>query len=247
MSAGVEPDPYYRAVEETFNRRRGAPLLLSPRDWALIGEWQSRPIPLRIVLQGIENCFDSFERRNPGARRINSLSYCRQEVLALHELYLSLHAPAAGRPDDGAASDGAAKNVAIARSADQVVARHLTRLVRQARASAAWASQAHIDPLVGALASAIVDLKGMKRSLKSSALAPEVLEAALSRLDAGLLEAARTALPPEEQARLEGDAVTEVGPAGPRMTAEAFRSTVQAASARLLRRRCRLPRLTLFA
>ncbi len=65
MSEPGEAGDYYRAVEEEFLRRRGAPLLLSPRDWALIGDWQAAGIPLRIVLQGIANVFDAFERR-PG-------------------------------------------------------------------------------------------------------------------------------------------------------------------------------------
>jgi hypothetical protein len=119
--AGPE-DPYLLAIEETFNRRRGAPHLLSPRDWALADAWRKSGVPLRLVLQGIENCFDAFERRAPGPRRINSLSYCRQEILGLYDLYLGLHGPAAGRPDPAAPDHGAAR-----------LAKHLARVLRRVK------------------------------------------------------------------------------------------------------------------
>ena len=75
MSGREASVDYYRAIEEEFVRRRGAALLLSPRDWTLIGTWHEAGIPLRIVLQGIASVFDAFERRAPAGRRINSLSY----------------------------------------------------------------------------------------------------------------------------------------------------------------------------
>src|SRR4029077_10459400 len=62
MRSGEAGDEYFRAVEEEFVRRRGAAMLLSPRDWSLIGEWQEAGVPLRVVLQAINNIFDAFER-----------------------------------------------------------------------------------------------------------------------------------------------------------------------------------------
>ena len=61
MTSQHEHAAYYRAVEEAFVRRRGAAMLLSPRDWSLIGEWIDVGVPLRVVLQAIDNIFDAFE------------------------------------------------------------------------------------------------------------------------------------------------------------------------------------------
>ena len=72
---------YYTEIEETFVRRRGKGLLLSPLDWAMIEDWQERGIPLHVVLRAIESVFDSFEK-NPRTRSIKSLMYCREEVEA---------------------------------------------------------------------------------------------------------------------------------------------------------------------
>jgi hypothetical protein len=236
----TEPGPaddYYRAVEETFVRRRGAPLLLSPRDWALIGAWREAGIPLRIVLQGIENVFDAFERRAaPGtrARRINSLSYCRQEVLALHDLHRTLHAAEAGRPQPGGEGPPPA------------VLRHLGRLQRSVRAAMAAASAAGLDALVGPLAGAAAALKDLRRALKTGGARPAEAEEVLGRLDAGLVEAARAALPPAVVGDLERGTDAALAARRGRMTAGAWEATRAAHLARALRRRCGMPRLSLF-
>ncbi len=72
---------YFTEIEETFIRRRGKNLLLSPIDWALIETWQEREIPLHIVLRGIEKVFDIAEA-NPRKRSIKSIAYCREEIEA---------------------------------------------------------------------------------------------------------------------------------------------------------------------
>ncbi len=169
MSPGETADEYFRAIEQEFVSRRGAAMLLSPRDWALIGEWKEAGVPLHVVLQGIHNVFDSFEQRAPAGRRINSLSYCRQEVLGLHEIYRTLHAVEAGRPAPGAADAAGAA----------AMARHVGRLHRRVRLSMAVASLAGRDLLVGGLARIAAELKRLRREIKEGAFDPTGLEEGL--------------------------------------------------------------------
>lgn len=89
---------YYTEIEETFVRRRGKSLFLSPIDWAMIEGWQERGIPLHIVLRAIESVFDVFDK-NPGKRAIKGLFYCREEVEAQ---YAEWSAMQAGKSDGGA-------------------------------------------------------------------------------------------------------------------------------------------------
>jgi hypothetical protein len=236
MTDGDSPDEYYRTIEAEFVRRRGASMLLSPRDWALIGDWQKAGIPLRIVLQGIDNVFDAFDRRPPAARRINSLSYCRQEVLSLQELSLHLQAAGAGRPGFG--EDTSAR--------DRAIARHLGRLARSVREAMATASQSRSDSLVGALAMVSSELKRLRREVKQGAFDPARWELELGRLDQVLIEGARSSLSKEED-RLEETLVDKALSAErARMTPEAYGATRKALLGRSLRARYRLPRLTLF-
>lgn len=75
---------YFTEIEDTFIRRRGKSLFLSPLDWALIESWQDRGIPLHIVVRSIESVFDVFDKQPVGTRTIKSLFYCREEVEVQH-------------------------------------------------------------------------------------------------------------------------------------------------------------------
>ena len=76
---------YFTEIEEHFLRRRGGGLLLSTLDWALIETWKDAGIPLEAVLRGIDAAFDRYEQRPSKTRKVNSLAYCSQEVLAAAE------------------------------------------------------------------------------------------------------------------------------------------------------------------
>ncbi len=76
---------YFTEIEEHFQRRRGTLLLLSTLDWALIETWKDAGIPLDAVLRGIDAAFERYDRRPSTTRKVNSLAYCSQEVLAAAE------------------------------------------------------------------------------------------------------------------------------------------------------------------
>src|SRR5215469_10668768 len=76
---------YFTEIEEHFQRRRGTLTLLSPLDWALMEIWKDAGIPLDAVLRGIDGAFDKWEQRPRRTRKVNSLAYCSQEVLAAAE------------------------------------------------------------------------------------------------------------------------------------------------------------------
>lgn len=76
---------YFTEIEEHFLKRRGGGLLLSTLDWALIETWKDAGIPLEAALRGIDAAFDRYDARPSKSRKINSLAYCSQEVLAAAE------------------------------------------------------------------------------------------------------------------------------------------------------------------
>ena len=76
---------YFTEIEESFQRRRGGILLLSTLDWALIETWKDAGIPLEAVLRGIDAAFDRYDQRPSKTKKVNSLAYCAQEVLAAAE------------------------------------------------------------------------------------------------------------------------------------------------------------------
>jgi hypothetical protein len=76
---------YFSEIEERFLKRRGAGLLLSTLDWALIETWKDAGIPLQAALRGIDDAFDRYDQKPSKTKKINSLAYCSQLVLAAAE------------------------------------------------------------------------------------------------------------------------------------------------------------------
>ncbi len=74
---------YFTEIEEYFWQKRGAHLLVSPLDWAIVETWQKAGIPLPAVLKGIDRAFESYgrSRRAAGGRQLKSLAYCVDAVL----------------------------------------------------------------------------------------------------------------------------------------------------------------------
>lgn len=74
---------YYTEIEEHFWKKRGAHLLVSPLDWAIVETWQKAGIPLAVVLRGIDRAFESWARskRAAGGWQLKSLAYCVDAVL----------------------------------------------------------------------------------------------------------------------------------------------------------------------
>ena len=76
---------YFTEIEEHFQRRRGGILLLSTLDWALIETWKGAGVPLEAVLRGVDDAFDKYDQRPSRSKKVNSLAYCSQAVLAAAE------------------------------------------------------------------------------------------------------------------------------------------------------------------
>jgi hypothetical protein len=78
---------YFTEIEEYFWRKRGAHLLVSPLDWAIMETWQKAGIPLDAALKGIDRAFESYQRSRRGGlgKPLKSLAYCTDAVLEAAE------------------------------------------------------------------------------------------------------------------------------------------------------------------
>ncbi len=77
---------YFTEIEEYFWKKRGAHLLVSPLDWAIMETWQRAGVPLEAVLKGIDRAFESYGRSRRGAGKpLKSLAYCTDAVLEAAE------------------------------------------------------------------------------------------------------------------------------------------------------------------
>jgi hypothetical protein len=76
---GAGARAYFEAIEETFIRLRGAPLLLSPTDWQVASEWFEAGVPLDLVRQVLDGVF-ARRRERASKGRVQSLRYCSDAV-----------------------------------------------------------------------------------------------------------------------------------------------------------------------
>lgn len=106
-----DPDDYLERVERHFGLRRGGRLMLAPRDWQLVQEWQEAGIPVAVVMRGINRAFDQFDAAGPRSDRINSLSYCKQQVLEVWQEHRELASADAGAGEPGSTGEDAARHL----------------------------------------------------------------------------------------------------------------------------------------
>jgi hypothetical protein len=77
---------YFTEIEEYFWKKRGAHLLVSPLDWAIMEAWQKAGVPLDAALKGIDKAFESYKSSRRGAGKpLKNLAYCTDAVLEAAE------------------------------------------------------------------------------------------------------------------------------------------------------------------
>jgi hypothetical protein len=115
---------YFTEIENYFWKKRGAHLLVSPLDWAIMETWQKAGVPLDAVLKGIDHAFESYQRSRRGAgKALKSLAYCTDAVLEAAEEQLEAAAGKAPRNGNAAAKEPFSREelkVYFARNAAQI-------------------------------------------------------------------------------------------------------------------------------
>jgi len=97
---------YFTEIENYFWRKRGAHLLVSPLDWAIMETWQKAGVPLEAVMKGIDHAFESYRRSRRGAGKpLKSLAYCTDAVLQAAEEQLEAAAGSAPKNGNAAAKE----------------------------------------------------------------------------------------------------------------------------------------------
>jgi hypothetical protein len=123
---------YFTEIEEYFWKKRGAHLLVSPLDWAIMEAWQKAGVPLEAVLKGIDKAFESYQRSRRGAgKALKSLAYCTDAVLEAAEE--QQEAAAGSGPK---ASNSAAAETFSREEIKRYFANNMEKLLQAAKSSA---------------------------------------------------------------------------------------------------------------
>jgi len=231
---------YFTEIEDTFVRRRGKHLFLSPMDWALMETWKEQGIPLHIVLRGIEKSFDSFEAR-PRKRTVKSLLYCQEEVEAQ---YAEWNDARVGAPSTSAA--GSTESEATPFSLE-AISEHLQRSRESLLGVADARRQKQEDDLSEAMRRAASLLGEIEEDLISGApLDTRKLEDSLGGLER-MLNNSMFAVATSEELEAQKTAVKEqLKPYRNHMEVVVYNQTFNNLLLKRLREQFGVPRLSLF-
>ncbi|MGI8813590.1 MAG: hypothetical protein ACR2IH_13830 [Pyrinomonadaceae bacterium] len=216
---------YFTEIEDTFVRRRGKHLLLSPIDWAMIEGWQERGVPLHIVIRGIETVFDGFEKKSAPQRSIKGLLYCREEIEAQYAEWLDSQT---GKDDEKLPADSNREMDDIESGIDNAI----EMLSRSTGSELAEDIERCVERLRSLRADMTGDLEALDKSLSDI---EKVLDLAL------LSKADKLHL-----TRLEAEIAVELKPYKKAMDADAYKSTFDLMLLKRLREDAGVPRLGLF-
>jgi len=231
---------YFTEIEEHYQRRRGTILFLSTLDWALIETWKNAGIPLEAVLRGVDDSFDKYNQRPSKSKKVNSLAYCSQAVLAAAE-------------DMKEAAIGATSEETAPRERGFEAAQIATFL----RGNAEKLEKAKLPERAGFATGALAreeagSLREMaetiERNGKDNDKLPrlEDLERRLTVIEEKLFAVLMAATPDEDLAQVRAEADRDIAPYRRNMTAAQVEQLHKQYVHKRLLERCGVPRLSLF-
>lgn len=220
---------YFSEIEETFNRRRGKHLFLSPLDWALIETWQESGVPLHIVLRGIEKVFDGVDSQPTRRRSVKSLMYCREEIEAQHEEWLERQI---GKNGTAEQNETAPDNAGFSKDAIVSNLENVALELEKARAKATGELRQTLERVLGRLP-----------ELQTSFTDAENLEDALTDLEK-LIDNALLETFADSEIKIEIE--KQLHSYKSKMDAAAYRHTFDLMLLKRLREQADIPRLSLF-
>jgi hypothetical protein len=228
---------YFTEIEEYFWKKRGAHLLVSPLDWAIMETWQKAGVPLEAALKGIDSAFESYGRsRRGGGKPLKSLAYCTDAVL---DAAVEIQEAAAG------ATPKTKKTSAEPFSRDELRA-YFVRNIRQI--SGAAEKQIAANP---ALAKQLTELTGSVTSILPILEAPgtldlEDLERRLTILDEKMQSALTQHATEDQMLRIRREVDSQLTQYRRKMKAEQIALVERQYIQKRLLEEFGLPRLSLY-
>jgi hypothetical protein len=231
---------YFTEIEEYFWQKRGAHLLVSPLDWAIVETWQKAGIPLSAVLKGIDRAFESYarSRRAAGGRQLKSLSYCVDAVLE-----------AADEEKETAAGTGPVATTA--KQAEETFSRDALRMFFNrnverllAAATSSGAAQPELATRMQETSARLAELSALVDS--PGALDLEDLERRLTVIEEKLTAAMTSGTPEDFLLEIRRDMDHQLAPYRRKMSSAQLAQLERQYMQKRLWERYNLPRLSLF-
>jgi hypothetical protein len=227
---------YFTEIEETFIRRRGKNLLLSPLDWALIESWQEREVPLHVVLRGIERVFDRADQQPNRKRSVKSLFYCKEEIEAQFAEWLETQVGASNGAGNGAPTAESEKPETGELFSRAAVETHLEKVSADLARAVERTADVDLRETFERVLNRLTELAGNYETA-------EKLEESLEKLDALVDE---SLLKQSDTTHLKAATEKNLASYRGKMDADVYRRTFDLMILKTLREQSEIPRLSLY-
>jgi hypothetical protein len=224
---------YFSEIEETFIRRRGKSLLLSPLDWTLIESWQKRGIPQHLVIRSVEKIFDDIAKDPKRNSSVKSIAYCADEVERQYRDWIASQAGSDGESNEEG-SDGSTGNAEIAA--------HLAALI-EGIASAEKKADSSLAP---ALTDVLERLEKLRTDCKGAPGDSENIENELTKLENVLDNALMQNAGKESLAEAQKAVESHLGQYAGKMQQDVYEKTFELMVIKKLREKAGIPAFSLF-
>ncbi len=228
---------YFSDIEEHYQRRRGTLLPLCSLDWVLMETWKEAGIPLEAVLRGIDATFDRYDARPSKTRKVNSLAYCSQEVLAAAEQMQEASTGATRRPERETGFE--AERIAAYLRGNAAELKAATQRAPEAARAVISEAARKLEELAAALVAAVEASASGSHSL-------EDLERRLTVLEEKIFAAVLAAIPDEHIVAVRAEADRELSPYRRKMSGAQIEQLQKQYLHKRLLDQYGLPRLSLF-
>jgi hypothetical protein len=218
---------YYAEIERYFISRRGRGLMLSPKDWQVMSEWERQQIPLRVVLQGINN---TFCQKGSMKQEVNFLAYCKSQVNKCWREHKK-QALAAVESSDSEPD-----------SSRQLILKHISAIKQKLEAGLS-----QTGPFLEVFCQVQDALKQLKLQIEDNNFTfTHSLGEQFDAIYQQLLEGIRARMPKQELERIMGEVEAELKNYRCWMQADAYHSTYAALVDERLCRHYNLPQIRLY-
>ncbi|MGA2425338.1 MAG: hypothetical protein ABSG07_15150, partial [Terriglobales bacterium] len=198
--------------------------------------WKSAGVPLGAVLRGVDDAFDKYDQRPSKSKKVNSLAYCSQAVLAAAE-------------DMKEAAVGATSEEKSQRDPGFETAQIVAFLRKNADKLEKAKLPERAGFAIGALArEQSASLREMADVIESTGKLPrlEDLERRLTVLEEKLFAVLMASTPDEDLVKVRAEADRDLAPYRRNMTASQIEQLHKQYVQKRLLERCGVPRLSLF-
>ncbi len=229
----MDPDAYCREIEAHLCRKNDGHLIrIAGPSFDRVRGWAEQGIPIKVVFRGVDRYFERYYAKGPRRRPVR-IDFCEADVLdVFHEWRRAVGVVHEGAEEGG--EETAKRHTALPAHLERVIAR-LTALGGGQPLSPEL--PALLDRTVRELDRVRPGAKGIRGDARAALLRR------LEELDAELVGAFRSALPPDSLRALSAEADSELAPFRERMPADGLETARRACIDRLLRERYLLPRI----